>query len=307
MSNKLQIKSRAVEVYDFRKVDISQFLTGFSVNEEQYQADLARILNRYGKKVRTTQVELGDLVTINSVSKLPRFNKKVLPVTVGRGLFDHKLECELVGMAVGESKTVTIDIFDTTMTVMKVVHTEPAELTDDNVASFGIEGVSTVADLRRYCVGKQVEAFVLEDENADMAAAFVWQETAKNSRVERDADEIALAHAKAAKKKAELDELPAESDAASIGLDVLEQMFENELDLAAIGQWLMEGAGAVLTEDDYASWIDRMQDTYPGKTRAELEEETGPTEFAIITYADYLAHEIDEYVASVFKDHFTKE
>lgn len=56
------------------------------------------------------------------------------------------------------------------------------ELTDEIVASFQMEGISTVSDLRRYCVGKQVETFLLEDEVPDTASAFVWQEVAKTAR-----------------------------------------------------------------------------------------------------------------------------
>ena len=308
MSEKLQLKSRASKVYDFRQVDISQFLTGFAVDEELYAKDLDRVLRRFGRKEEAAVVSPGDTVTLSCASDLPRYNKKSLPVPVGRGLFSAVLEAELVGMAVGGTKTVSLDGCDVTLTVERIVHTVLPELSDENVASFGMEGISTVADLRKYCVGKQVETFVLEDEAADMASAYVWQEMAKRSRVERDYDELCYQFEKAKRKMAEIDAMPKDGEEdAGITVEMLVQMFTNELDLAAVGQRMMEDDGVCLTEDDYTYQIDKLVETYPGKTRAEIEGEAPRVEFTIVRSADYLAHAIDEYVASVFKEHFTKE
>ena len=70
---------------------------------------------------------------------------------------------------------------------------------------------------------------------------------------------------------------------------------------------MMEQDGKTLTEDDYSHYIDKMQEAYPDKSRETLEHETSPLEFCITRCADYLAHPLDLYIASVFKTHFTKE
>ena len=57
MAETIKLKSRAVEVYDFRQVDISQFITGFTVDEAQYQKDLDRV-DYYSQLIHTTPADL---------------------------------------------------------------------------------------------------------------------------------------------------------------------------------------------------------------------------------------------------------
>ena len=107
MAEKLLLKSRAVEIYDFRQVDISQFLTGFTVDEAQYQKDLERVLRRFGRREEAAFVSEGDTVTLTCASDLERYNKKHMPVQVGRGLLNAALEAAMIGMASGSEKTVS--------------------------------------------------------------------------------------------------------------------------------------------------------------------------------------------------------
>ena len=315
MGETLKLKSRASKVYDIRQVDISQFLTGFTVDEARYRRDLERLLRRFGTKTEADVVSEGDSVIVSCSSTMQRYNKTSLPVVVGKGIFNPVVEAALVGMALGETKTVTVHgydrrfpDYDVTLTVKKILHTVLPELTDATVASFGLEGISTVADLRAFCVGRQVETFILDDEAADMASAYVWQEIAKNSQVERDYDELCFQFEKAKRKMAEIDAMPKDGEEdAGITIEMLVQMYTNELDLAAVGQHMMEEDGVCLTEDDYVGQIDKLVEAYPGKTRDEIESEAPRLEFTIVRSAEYLARAIDEYVASEFKEHFTKE
>ena len=48
MAETIKLKSKAVSIYDYHQVDISRFITGFSVDEAQYRKDLDRILRRFG-------------------------------------------------------------------------------------------------------------------------------------------------------------------------------------------------------------------------------------------------------------------
>ena len=43
MAETIKLKSRALEVYDFRQVDISQFITGFTVDEAEFYAVFSAI------------------------------------------------------------------------------------------------------------------------------------------------------------------------------------------------------------------------------------------------------------------------
>jgi hypothetical protein len=248
-----------------------------------------------------------------------------MPVPVGNGLLNADLEAALIGMAAGESKTLSVDGSDVTVTVEKIVRTVLPELTDETVAGFGMEGVATVADLRRYCIGRQVERFVLEDENPDMASAFVWQQTAKNSRVVRDPEEVAAAEKKAAKKLAELQALSEresaaaeedeaecepdeeEEDGGPVSEELVRTMFLNEIDLAAIGQRMMELRGVCVTADDYRRYIDKLCEACPEKTRAAVEAEHTALDFTVNECANYVAHAIDQFVQAQYKEFFTRE
>ena len=297
MAETIKLKSRALEVYDFRQVDISQFITGFTVDETQYQKDLERVLRRYGRKEDAQRVCDGDTVTLNCSSEAERYNKNNVPVPVGKGLFSRELESRLIGMKKGEKKTLTADGKAVEVEIVRISHTVLPELTDENVAAFGMEGVATVDDLRRYCIAKQVDGFLLEDENPDMASAFVWQEVAKRSRIERDESECAHVLARA---DAKLAEMPAETE-GGVDEEMLRSIFLTELDLAAVGAELMAQDGKVLTTDDYTDYLDKLTEAYPDRTRAEIEADHDVEAFAISQYADYLAQIIDGYVAGTFK------
>ena len=303
MAEALRIKTRAVKVCDYRSVDISEYAVGFTPDEEQYERDLARVLKRYGTKQEAQIVEDGDTVTLICVSELPRYNKTGLPVIVGKGLFGKDIEDALVGMKKGETKTVFVDGKPVEITVSRIIHTVLPELTDENVASFGMDDISTVRELRRSLIKKQVEGFVLEGENADMASAFVWQEVARNSVIERDPDEYAHILKKAEEKiggfKAEQTE--------GMDHDSLVSIFVSELDLAAIGAEMMERDGILLTTDDYNAYIDKHCEAYPDRSREDISADHTVLDYAIENFANYLAGAIDRYVADCFKELLTKD
>ena len=317
MAEQLKLNSTLRTFYDYRSVDISDYIKGFETDEAQLQKDLNRILKAHGRREDAAVVSEGDTVTISCRSELSRFHKTNLPVIVGRGLFDREMEAKLIGAGVGQTLTLEKDGTPVEIEVIKCMHTVLPELTDENVKSFGIEGVETVSALRAHCIAKQVEGFLLEDENPDMASAYVWQEVAKHIEITRDADEEALMRAQAEKKRQELRNMPMEADEADgedaesgeeeVPVDFLENMFLSQLDLAVVGEELMRREGRFLTTDDYEAYIGRLVEAYPNRTEEEIRREHDPKTFAISEYADVLATAIDRYVGDCFKAAYAKE
>ena len=317
MAEQLKLNSALRTFYDYRSVDISDYLKGFETDEAQLQKDLNRILKAHGRREDAAIVSEGDTVTISCRSELSRFKKTDLPVIVGRGLFDREMEAKLIGAGVGQTLTLEKDGTPVEIEVIQCMHTVLPALTDENVRSFGIEGVETVSALRAHCIAKQVEGFLLEDENPDMASAYVWQEVAKHIEITRDPDEEAMMRAQAEKKRQELRNMPMEADEADgedaesgeeeVPVDFLENMFLSQLDLAVVGEELMRREGRFLTTDDYEAYIGRLVDAYPDRTEAEIRKEHDPKAFAISEYADVLASAIDRYVGDCFKAAFAKE
>lgn len=318
MAESIRLKSRVREYYDFHSVDISEYIKGFETDEAQLEKDLNRVLKAHGRREDAKTVSEGDTVTLSCRSRLPRFNKTNLPVIIGRGLFDRDLEAKLVGVTVGQTLTLSKDGTPVEIDITKSMHTVLPELTDENVKLFGIEGVESVSALRARCIAKQVEGFLLENENPDMASAYIWQTVAKNITIERDPEEEALMRAQAAKRMNEFED-PAESidgednghettkSMEELPEDFFESMFLSQLDLAVVGEELMRKEGKSVTVEDYEAYIARLVEAYPTRTEAEIRAEHDSKDYAITEYADFSASAIDRYVGDCFKAAYAKE
>lgn len=319
MADCITLKSKALEIYDYRQVDISQFLTGFTPNEKQLEKDMNRWLRRYGKTVSAEKLENGDSATVSCRSEVPRYNKPSVNVPVGKGLFDRELEKQMLGMTLGESRTLYTGETEVEVTLLSASRTVLPEKTDEAIAALGIEGVASLKELRILCLQKQIEGFLLEDENPDMASAFIWQEVAKNSRFERDEEECRLMDIQAEKRlkamsqeyKPIVSESEEEAEAYGEGMeeitvDTFRQVYLTELDLATVGQEFLRQENALLTEEDYEIRLQKLSDAYPDRSREQLMEQEPVFLFAADYYADVLAQRIDAYVAQCYRDAFAK-
>lgn len=204
MAEYITLKSQALEIYDYHRVDISQFLTGFVADDAQLEKDMQRQLRRYGTVVSADRVENGDTAVLRCRSKLPRFQADAVTVAVGKGLFDRQIEQGILGMNVGECRCVHVGGEAVEVELICAKRTQLPERTDEAIAALHIDGITSINDLRLLCLQKQVDGFLLEDENPDMASAYIWQEVAKNSTFRRDESEIALMDRRAEKKQADM-------------------------------------------------------------------------------------------------------
>lgn len=322
MAEYITLKSQALEIYDYRQVDISQFLTGFTPDEGQLKKDMDRWLRRYGKTVAAAKLESGDTAVLGCRSEKPRFNKSSVSVPVGKGLFDKELEKQMLGMTPGETRTLCTGNTQVEVTLLSASRVQLPALTDEAIAALSAGEVQSVNQLRILCLGKQVEGFLLEDENPDMASAYVWQEVAKKSQFSRDPEECRLVDMQAEKRfqevqaqygqmvpeeQEELSEEEMDSFSANdFTVDTFRQIFFTELDIATIGQKILEQENALLTLEDYEARLTKLQEAYPGKTRQELMEQESLFRFATDYYADALAQRIDVYVSQRFKAHFAR-
>lgn len=305
MAEYITLKSRALEIYDYRQVDISQFLTGFVPDEGQLKKDMTRWLRRYGRTVSPEQVAFGDTVTLRCQSSLPRYNRESVSVPVGKGLFNRELESQLVGMATGERRILTVGDLEVETEVLSISRVLLPERTDESIAALGVEGIRSIYDLRLMCLEKQVEGFLLEDENPDMASAYIWQAVADHSRFERDAEECRHVDIQAEKRLKVVEEQYA-GDLDDITVETFQKVYLTELDLATIGQALLQQENALLTIDDYEARLKKLADAFPGLTREQLMEKEDVLSFAMSYYADVLAQRIDGYVAQCFREAFVK-
>lgn len=123
--------------------------------EEHIQKQLRR-LTRAGKRTEPVQtVEQGDVVVLALESALPKFNRPMVPLTVGGGLFDTELEEQLAGHAVGETFSAQVQGQAVTVTIKQGSRTIFPAPTDEMAAAYAAEheelaGIDTVEKYRRH-------------------------------------------------------------------------------------------------------------------------------------------------------------
>ncbi len=322
MAATIELRSKATSVYDYTKVDISSYIPAFTPDEALLEKDIDRILKAHGAKVTPETVEDGDMVTLSCDSEIPKFNKKNIIVMVGKGLFSKDFEAQLIGKKKDVPFTVTVDGAEVHGCVDKILRTVLPALTDESVAGFGMEGVETVEDLKRYCVDKQLDRLLDEIDEMEMASAAVWQTLSDNSEYTLDEEEKAHALERAAAKTAELEsqkpvfnteeerqaflaEYEEEYGEPYEEMDFgkfMHQMFLTELQIGAMGCETARREGILLTEEDYNEYIHRYMEAIPGSTEEEIRQKYTVEEYAIEQYNNLICDRLDLYVSETFKN-----
>ncbi len=164
------MKSRIKFLADYRQ---AEFPREIDVRcPEEYVQKKLRVFTKRGKRSEPVSVlEKGDAAVLTLVSELPRFNRPMVTVAVGSGMYDKELEEQLLGRAVGETFTAHVQGTPVTVTVKQATRIIFPELTDELVAEYAasqeeMEGVKTVADFHRW-----VEEQYREEQREDALTA----------------------------------------------------------------------------------------------------------------------------------------
>ncbi|MBO5994416.1 MAG: hypothetical protein J6Q41_02745 [Firmicutes bacterium] len=321
MAKELTLKSKVLKVFDYKTVDIDEYIPEFTPDEKILQKDIERIFKAFGRKEAGESVEPGDMVVLTCRSEIPKFNKNGITVPMGKGFFSKELEEKLIGVKAGETFNVDIDGKEVTGTVDRIVRITIPEVNDENVAALGMEGIATVKDLKRYCVDKQIDRLLDDMEDCDRASAVVWQALNDNSEFELDEGELNRAMEDAEKKIEGMKNMgpmfdsPEEEEAYNrefeeeygearkdIDLDeMIKNMYLMEVKLGALGCEEASKRGMLATEDEYDEYINSIRDYYPGITLDELKFRKPVDLFLKERYNDIICKELDDYVHSEFK------
>lgn len=321
MAEVLRLKTKAIKVFDYRNLDLSEFVPEFTPDEGALKKDMDRMLKAYGKKIEGETVEAGDMIVLTCESDTPKFNKKGITVIVGKGFFSKDLEAKLVGLKKGEEFRLEADGAKITGTVDKITRTIMPELTDGSIASLGIEGVGSVKDLKALCVDKQIAKLLDDIEEADMASAYLWQKLSEESVFELDGEELRKADEQAEAKKKELEaqrpvfeteeerirfekEYEEEYGEPYSEVDLSEftrSIYRMELQLGAMGYEEAIRQDKVLTYDDYEKYIGSLKEYFPDLSMDEMKAKFPVDNFAKERYNDIICKELDEHVHSEFK------
>lgn len=303
MAEFLKLKSRANVIHNYRTVDISSFVPEFEVDELQLKRDMDRIINSHSKKVEAEVVSLGDQIELSCKSANAKFNKDKVFVMVGKKLFSKELEEKIVGFKKGESKAITVGNEEVTVCINSILHTQVVSLDNETIKSWGMDGIECEADIRKYCVDKQITRFLDDDESADMAVACISQAVSEKSKIEFDNDELEAVKAYAEKKFAEVASSFDEND-TEFSLDeyksFIDKIYISELNAAVIGQMLLEKQNKLLTADDYNNDIQKRAVALEASVE-EAKKSFSVFDYIRESYAGYYIDILDAYVAEYIK------
>lgn len=152
------MKSRVLQIKDYREVDITPLLKPFVPDEAALETELRRLTNPYVRWETGETASAGDQVVCRLVSDCPRFNKEKVRFVAGSGMFHKELEALVIGMTVGEAREADLSEGRVSLTLTGVMNRVVPELSDEMVEKLGLEGVDTVADYRAYLLAQQKDS-----------------------------------------------------------------------------------------------------------------------------------------------------
>ena len=256
-------RSRVLDLYDINRIDVSEFVDPFVMEDGELEAELDRLRIRRSVLVDADQVEPDDFVRLDCRSGTPKFQKTGLELRVGKGLFSRELESAILGMRAGETRTVALPEAEAEVTICGIRRRVLPVLSDETVASWGLEGIRTVEALKRELRAKAKARYV--EELAEPLAAAISTAVNERSRFALDPEELRAVEAEGREMAADmlrgagLDPETADDEAVRAvsgrtkqeHFDFLQELSVDGLKSTAIGARQMAQDGLTVTEADY--------------------------------------------------------
>lgn len=155
------MKSYINVLADYREAPFERNIT-VSCPEEYVESQLKHLTRNSKKTEKVDTVENGDVAILSLESELDKFNRPMIPLTVGANLFDAEFEGQLAGHRVGETFTVSVQEKAVTVTVKQASRTVFPEATDEMAAEYAkthedFKDVKTVEEYRSRVIEKYLE------------------------------------------------------------------------------------------------------------------------------------------------------
>lgn len=303
MSNKLELKSKLISLYEYKSLDLSKDMPEFKPDFEQLERDIKRIQRANGTEEQAAVIKADDIVEISCESEMARYNKESVPVLVGRGLYHKALETELIGMRAGEEKEILIDNKPVKIHVISAKRTVMPELTDENIKAWNMEGIHSAEDLKRYCIDRQIDAFRDEDEKADFLVTFVSSSVLDKSSFILDEEEVKCVQKSAAMKIQGMD-FSGEENQEEVK-ELIYDIYLKTLKAATIGYRFLEKNDCLLTEENYADEIENRR-TWLKVSKEQAMEEYTQFDYMLEYYSGIFFDELDKFVGEQMKSYYAR-
>lgn len=170
--------SKALDVYDYQKVDFLKFVEPFAFDEDQLKDSLEFLQKKYAYREDVLSIEGGDFATIRCNSELKKFQKDNITLNVGKNLYSKELESQLIGLNVNDCKILHVGETAVEVEVLKIERNVLPELTDEFINKTFVE-LSNYEDLIRWYEKDQKENY-LKQQSENIAEEICKEVIAKS-------------------------------------------------------------------------------------------------------------------------------
>ncbi|MCR4673670.1 MAG: hypothetical protein K5675_01570 [Lachnospiraceae bacterium] len=157
------MKSKINSLVDYKTVEFETKKVLKHVSQDEIDKVLHQAVRKSKKSIQPETIAKGDIVTLCVKSNIERFNKKMVPVTVGNNLYSKELESQLPGMKKEEEKELVVDgetVVTKVLSITRYVFPEP---TDENIRAYvkdidEMKHITSIKELEAYLDEKSMEA-----------------------------------------------------------------------------------------------------------------------------------------------------
>ena len=308
-------QSEATSVFDYRNIDLRQYAPPFTMDPDELRERLEKLRTRHGEMADADNVTADDFVTVDMESDMPKFQKTGITLRVGKGLLNPELEQSLIGMSMGDIKTVSLSEGQVRVKIRGIRRRVMPELTDEVVSSWDIDGVNSVETLLEQIKADAKAAYV--EDMAESVTVALSEEVIARSKFVLDLDEVRIVEAEGRRlaedmlRSAGVDPDTADDDAVrAVSGRTRQEHFEfireiclSGLKSACLGAGMMESDSAVIEPDDYRKALATCAEGM-GISIEEVEKNILPYDkYLRQTAADFHFGRLENYV----KEYLTQE
>ncbi len=149
------MKSSINTLTDYKKVPINTEILITPLSEGEIEKKIHALSRSRKEVIHPDVIQKGDAVVLTLQSENSRFNKKMLPVTVGSGLYDIEFEQMIIGLKSGKTEKIHAADSDITVTVRSITRTIFPEPTKEEIKTLAEsldppQNFSTVSEYAEY-------------------------------------------------------------------------------------------------------------------------------------------------------------
>lgn len=303
------MKSKLKSKLDLGSLNISNDLFKIEVPESLYEDEFNRLIKKHFILRDALESEMAvkdDFVMVTLQSSNSKYNKPIVPITLGLNMLNEQIEQSIIGMKIGELKTISIDDSEVNIQVKSIKKKSLIEVSDELVKKENIDNVSTIDEYKEY-VAKQykekakrrISMNLLSDvyDSINKTFEFDIDEQEKNDFIQSQVNSI-LKDAENVEGgivtlvKGSNPEIETEAEA----IENVKALIEPRFKLEIVAEEYCQAKGLIFNEETYEVFIEQNKDKI--KT---MENQSVKEAFTYETYTKYvMANSLNEYVINYF-------